>query len=549
MIKPVFSLLVLLAACSSETTVTASLGSDKPPAAVPAAPAMTAGDLAEKYRAGDLTVEEAVQAYLDRIAALDDQGPALQAVLTLNPNALEDARAVDAEAAETGWRGPLHGVPVLIKDNVETLDMPTTAGSRALSDNMTERDAPIVARLRAEGAIILGKTNLSEWANFRSEDSISGWSGLGGQTRNPYSLDRSPCGSSSGSGAAAAAMLAPLTIGTETNGSIICPSTMNGIVGFKPTVGLLPRTHIVPISSTQDTAGPMTRSVRDAAIMLTAMAGTDEVDTASADSDSNKTDYAAALTDDLTGVRIGVMRFATGDVPEVSAAFDEALSVLEEAGAVLVDVEKKDTPDDLGANEYLVLKAEFKATLNDYLANAAPGVESRSLADLIAFNDADERELVLFDQSIFTQSEELPGLEDETYQTALASILKATREDGIDDMLTSNDVDVLVAPTLPAAFLIDAVYGDNYDNKGVGLGWMAAIAGYPHITVPMGSHRGLPVGLSVMAGKWQDTDVLNVGYNYEQRSEKIMTPTFARGPMDVEATSAAVTTWQDTDGQ
>ena len=525
------SLLVFLAGCST-------VSQKGPP---PAPPAMTAAELAAGIRAGTLTAEAAVRTYLERIAAYDRRGPMIQSVLALNPDALAEARVLDAEARAGTIRGALHGVPVLVKDNIETKELPTTAGSLALIDNDTGRDAPIVARLRAEGAIILGKTNLSEWANFRSETSISGWSGVGGQTRNPHSLDRSACGSSSGSGAAVAAQLAPLAIGTETNGSIICPAAMTGIVGFKPTVGLLSRSRIVPISSTQDTAGPMTRTVRDAALMLTAMAGGDPADAATARADGLKADYGAALDGGIHGMRIGVLRWAEGDRPAVSAAFQEALTALEARGAVLVDIAEYTPPEGLSDDALIVLLTEFKATLNAYLAEAAPAVTTRTLTDLIAFNEANAaREMALFDQSLFTGSEVTGGYQDPAYVAARDAILKATREDGIDRLLAEHDVRVLVMPSRPPAFLIDAVYGDSYPDGPIGAGWLAAMAGYPILTVPMGDDRGLPIGLGIMGTGWDDATVLAVGHAYEQASGKITTPAFVSGPFAMPATAAAM---------
>ncbi|WP_306253237.1 amidase [Parvularcula sp. IMCC14364] len=499
-------------------------------------------DIAAAIRNGDVTSEEIVAAYLYRIENIDRNGPTLNSIIALNPDALTLTRQMDAERAAGNIRGPLHGVPVLLKDNIETKDnMPTTAGALVLKENYTGRDAPGIAGLREAGAIILGKTNLSQWANFRSTNSISGWSAIGGQVRNPHVLDRSPCGSSSGSGAATAAALAAGSVGTETNGSIICPSVMNGIVGFKPTVGLVSRTHIVPISPTQDTAGPMTRSVRDAAMMLTAMAGTDPADAATAKSDSMKTDFTAALDNaSLAGKRIGVLRFAQGNVPEINALFDDALETLEAQGAVFIDIDEYDAPDGLGGNEFLVLKAEFKASLNEYLATTPDNITQRTLSDVIAFNKENaDIELALFHQDILVDSDALPGLDDETYQAALASILKGTREDGIDKMLADHDVDLLIVPTARPSFLIDPVHGDNYPG-GVGAGYIAAIAGYPHITVPMGTIRGLPVGLSIMGTAWDDAEVLKAGYIYEQASNKITKPAYRQTVEDVERIGEAM---------
>jgi len=491
----------------------------------------TLSELSEAIQAGDVSSEKAVQTYLDRIAAMDRAGPRLQSVLTINPDALEQARALDAELAEGKSRGPLHGIPLLVKDNIESKDnMPTTAGALALKDNVTGRDAPLVANLREAGAIILGKTNLSQWANFRSTKSISGWSALGGQTRNPHVLDRSPCGSSAGSGAAMAAYLAAGTIGTETNGSIICPATSNGIVGFKPTVGLVAQDLIVPISSTQDTAGPMTLTVRDAALMLDGMA-----------SGERETSFTAQLADDaLSGKRIGVLRFAEGSYPEINSMYSEALETLEAAGAILVDIKDFDAPDGFWGDAFDVLKVEFKATLNDYLASTGEGVETRTLAGIIAYNKTvADVEMPLFDQDILEMSEAKPGLDDPEYLASLAKILKATREEGLDRFLTEYDVDLVVAPSRGPSFLIDPVVGDTFADDGYGAGWIAAIAGYPHLSVPMGTMRELPVGITFMGKANDDALILSVGHAYEIRSNKRVDPKFLRTAEDAQAVQKA----------
>jgi len=502
---------------------------------------LSATELAAGIRNGSFTSEQLVRGYLDRIEALN---PLLNAVIAVNPEALAEAARLDQEAALGQWRGRLHGIPVLVKDNVETRELPTTAGSTALLDNATGRDAPIIARLRAEGAIILGKTNLSEWANFRDDASMSGWSGVGGQTHNPHSLDRSACGSSSGSGAAIAAMFAPLAIGTETNGSIMCPAAMNGIVGFKPTVGLLSRTHIVPISVSQDTAGPMTRTVADAALMLSVMAGSDPADSATKDADNFAVDFTSTLDGDIAGLRIGVLRFAQGDRPAISAAFDEAMTVLASAGAVLVDIADFTRPENFGEHSLRVLEVEFKHSLNAYLAAAAPAVASRSLAELIRFNDQSPRELALFAQSLFVSSDQSPDLNDPAYLESLRFIQEQTRQEGIDRLLQQYAVDVLVMPSRPAAFMIDAVYGDNYPGGPVGAGWLAAIAGYPIINVPMGQEKGLPLGLAFTASAWQDALVLKVGHAYEQASRQIILPQFPANASEVSATASAMQPFQ-----
>lgn len=466
--------------------------------------------IARALKAGEVTAEELVTLYINRIDAIDRAGPMLQSILTLNPSAIDEARALDTKRAAGDVPGPLHGVPLLIKDNIETRDnMPTTAGALALKDNFTGRDAPLVAGLRAAGAIILGKSNLSQWANFRSNTSISGWSALGGQVRNPHMLDRNPCGSSSGSGAAVAASLAAGAVGTETNGSIICPSNVNGIVGFKPTVGLVSQQYIVPISSSQDTAGPMTKTVEGAAMLLTAMA-----------TGPARTDYVAALDEkSLHGKRVGVLRYAMGTNTNIIKLFKAALGALEQAGATLVDI---NTPGPRAKNfdRYVfdLMKYEFKATLNEYLGRAPATVETRNLADVIAFNKAHaDIELSLFGQDIFEACASLPGLDDPDYILARDTVQEATRADGIDALLAEHDVEVLVAPTGPVAPRLDPINGDVWPDFP-GVSSMAAIAGYPHMSVPMGTVHAIPVGLSFIGARNADASVLSFGYAYEQRT-------------------------------
>ncbi len=480
-------------------------------------------DLAQRR----ITSELLVQTLIARIEALDRGAGGLQAVIAINPQAIEDARALDAERAAGQVRGPLHGLPVLVKDNVETSDpLPTTAGSLALAQNLAGRDAPVIARLRAAGAIILGKTNLSEWANIRSSRSISGWSGVGGLVRNPYALDRNSCGSSSGSGAALAAGFAPLAIGTETDGSVTCPASVNGVVGLKPTLGLISRTHIVPISHSQDTAGPMGRSVADVAALLTAMAGSDPADPATTDADAHKTDYAAALdANALHGKRIGVARFLAGFHPETDAVFARALGVLQAAGATLVEIPKLDGFDKIGDAEAMVLSVELKADLNKYLATTPQGVKARTLADLIAFNKAHAaRELTLFGQESFEKAQAGPGLDDPGYQAALALEKKLAGPEGIDKLLAADKLDALVAPTAGPAWVNDAVNGDHSLGSTPTL---AAVAGYPHLSLPMGNVSGLPVGFSIIGPKWGDAAVLSLGYAFEQKLALQQSPTFA----------------------
>ena len=446
----------------------------------------------------------------------------LNAVIAIDPGALQAARAADASNPS----GPLHGQPVLIKDNIEAAGpLPTTAGSLALAGNVTNRDAPLVARLRASGAIIFGKANLSEWANIRSSNSISGWSAVGGQTRNPHALDRNTCGSSSGSGAAVAAGIVQYAIGTETDGSITCPAAINGIVGLKPSVGLVSRSRIVPISASQDTAGPMTATVAQAAQLLTAIAGSDPADAATAEADKRKTDYVRLLRrDELRGKRIGVMRFASGFGTD--GPFERALALLKAEGATLVDIDKFDDKD-IGANEFQVLLTEFKAGLNDYLKSTPPSVQPRTLAEVIAFNKAHAaEEMALFGQDIFEKAEATKGLSDPAYIKARRTSFEAAGPNGIDRLLKQYKVVALIGPTMPPAWKIDAVNGDQI--SGGGAGSLAAVAGYPHLTVPMGQVKGLPVGLSFIGPKWSEALLLSLGYSYEQARGSLPPPRFLR---------------------
>lgn len=472
---------------------------------------------------GRTTSAALTEAYLARIAALDRQGPRLNSVIAVNPHALADARRLDAERKAGKVRGPLHGVAILVKDNIDTDDgTATTAGSLALKDNVTGRDAPVAARLKAAGAVILGKANLSQWANFRSTRSISGWSSVGGLTRNPHALDRGTCGSSSGSGAATAAGFAAGAIGTETDGSIVCPAAMNGIVGLKPTVGLVSRTHIVPISASQDTAGPMTRTVADAAAILTAIAGTDPADPATAAADAHKQDYAQALdAQALKGARIGVLRLP-GRSPAVDAVFDQALALMKDAGAVLVEVKLPPTQP-VNDAELVVLQTEFKAGVNAYLASTSPDkVKTRTLADLIAFNRAEPRELALFGQEIFEASQATGGLADPAYLKALADSRRMAGPEGLDKLLHDAGVDVLVAASPPSS-VIDPVNGARGGGPPAGL---PAVAGYPHLVLPMGAVSGMPVALSIIGPAWSEARLLALGYAFEQKRPARLNPTF-----------------------
>ena len=454
-----------------------------------------------------------------RVQAID---PQIHSVIALDPTAMEQASRID----QSRRSGGIAGEPVLLKDNIEAAGpLPTTAGSLALANNVTNRDAPLVARLRAAGAVILGKTNLSEWANIRSNHSISGWSAIGGQTRNPWALDRNPCGSSSGSGAAVAAGLVRMAIGTETDGSVTCPAALNGIVGLKPTVGLVSRTHVVPISHSQDTPGPMAASVREAAMLLSAIAGSDPADPATRDADQHRTDYAALLDpNSLKGKRIGVMRFASGFGTD--AAFATALAVLRERGATLVEIKKFDDQSK-GGDELKVLLTELKADLATYLKGSPAPIPVRSLADVIAFDKANAKaEMPLFGQDTFEDAQKAKGLSDPAYKKAREASLRAAGPNGIDRLLKQYDVVALVGPTMPPAWLVDPVNGDQ--STGGGAGSLAAVAGYPHLTVPMGLVKGLPVGLSLMGSKWSEARLLSLGYAYEQARGAFPRPKFYR---------------------
>jgi amidase len=503
----------------------AALVAAQPARASTPAEQQTLSGLGEAIANGETSSEAAVTAYLKRIADIDDNGATLSAVLALNPDALAEARLLDAERAAGKLRGPLHGVPILLKDNIESRELPTTAGSLALKDNFTGRDAPLVARLRAAGAIILGKTNLSEWANIRSNKSTSGWSAVGGLTKNPHSLAHNTCGSSAGSGAAMAAMLAAGTVGTETDGSITCPSSINGVVGFKPTVGLVSRTHIVPISHSQDTAGPMTLTVRDAAIMLGVMAGSDPADPATAEADARKVDYAAALSKDgLKGLRVGLVEMQGVDPALIAAA----KARLEAAGAIIVPLPVN--PADyaaLGAAEFKVLLAELKADLANYLQSLPPGkVPHKTLADIIAFNQANAAsELAHFGQETFELAEKEAGLDDAAYLEALKTARRLSRDEGLDKIFADNRLDLMVGQTNSPAWLSTLGKGDAFALPS--LSRLPAVAGYPHLTVPMGAVNGLPVGLSFIGLQWEDAKVLSAGYAFEQAGPDLrVMPTF-----------------------
>jgi len=479
--------------------------------------------LEKRIASGDLSSEMLVRYEINRIHELDRNGPSLHAVIAINPDAVAQARALDEERRKSGVRGPLHGIPILIKDNIESMDrMPTTAGSLALAQNQAGADAPVVAALRAAGAVILGKTNLSEWANFRSGHSISGWSAIGGLTRNPYVLDRSACGSSSGSGSAVAAGYALAALGSETDGSVTCPSSINGLVGLKPTVGLLSQQGIVPISKSQDTAGPMARSVNDVAILMTALVRHAPTECQLPTKDCATIDYRAGLDSGwLKGKRIGVLRFKAGSHPEMDTIYERALSHLRAAGANLLEVE---TPDmgPINTAEQIVLLNEFKTGINAYLAGTPASVKTRDLKQLIDFNRESPYELELFGQDEFVLAQETKGPEDPDYLKALETSKRLAGSQGIDRLLREQKLDLLVAPTTSAAWRVDRVNGDAFGDSFTTL---AAVAGYPHLTVPMGQVQGLPVGLSFMGTAWTEPQLLAAGYVFETRSSGFVPPT------------------------
>jgi amidase len=486
----------------------------------------TIAELQAEVAAGRLTARTLTEMYLRRIAEFDQAGPHLNAILEINPDALDIADALDAERVARGPRGPLHGIPILIKDNIATHDrMQTTAGSLALAGSIAPQDATVAAKLRAAGAVILGKTNLSEWANFRSTRSTSGWSSRGGQTRNPYALDRNPCGSSSGSGVAVAANLCAAAVGTETDGSIICPSHVNGIVGIKPTLGLVSRAGIIPIAHSQDTAGPMARTVADAAILLAALAGPDPRDPATLNGYGMRTsadieNQSAVIrvpqlsADGLCGARIGVARTYFGFDPRVDQIMAECIRVIRDLGAEIVDPADITTEQDLEKPEFEVLLYEFKADLNAYLAALGPDAPVHSLAEVIEFNERHaDRVMPYFGQEIMLMAQERGPLTDEKYLAALADCRRLARDEGIDATLAKHKLDAIVAPSGGPAWLTDYICRSGGSG---GSSSPAAVAGTPNITVPAGHIFGLPVGISFMGAAWSEMQLIRFAYAFEQ---------------------------------
>jgi amidase len=488
---------------------------------------MGIAELQERMQAGKLSSRSLVRRYLKRIDELDGSGPTLRSVLEVNPDALAIAAELDRERKSKGPRGALHGIPILLKDNIDTADrMTTTAGSLALEGWIPPEDAFVARRLREAGAVLLGKTNLSEWANFRSNRSSSGWSGRGGQTRHPYALDRNPSGSSSGSAVAVAADLCAAAVGTETDGSIVSPSNACGIVGIKPTLGLVSRSGIIPIAHSQDTAGPMARSVADAAALLAAMAGADPRDPATSGSEGHGLgDYTRFLgPGGLRGARLGVARQFFGANRHVDAVMEQALRDLKAQGAELIDLKEVPHGGGVGGSEYEVLLYEFKADLNSYLARLPPG-RPRTLKELIAFNEREaKREMPYFGQEVFHQAEAKGPLTEQAYLDALERNHRLSRTEGLDAVLKEHRLDALVAGTGGPAGVTDLIYGES---GGIGsLTSIAAVSGYPHVTVPAGYVFGLPVGLSFVGPAWSDGKLIGYAYGYEQATRRRKPPRF-----------------------
>lgn len=480
------------------------------------------------YKNGDFTIKDLVQAYLERIEAIDKDGPALGSIIQVNPDALEIAEALDKEMKDGKVRGPMHGIPVVLKDNIDTHDkMATTAGSKALMNSHPLQDSYIAKKLREAGAVIIGKANLSEWANFRGELSTSGWSGLGGQTKNPYDLSRNPCGSSSGSAVSVSANLTVIAIGTETNGSIVCPSHQNGIVGIKPTVGLLSRSGIIPISFTQDTPGPMARTVRDAAICLGAMVGIDSADSKTLASEGKYyTDYTQFLKKDgLKGKRIGLFTEPLGVNFKVDSLMNAAVEYLESQGAQVISIDKISTGGAENAS-FEVMLYEYKDGLNNYFKSLGPDAPIKNIEDLIEFNLSDTTELMYFNQKYLEMARDKGDLNSQEYKTALATMMKGTREEGIDRVMNENKLDAIIAPTGSPAWKTDLINGDSFQ---LGSSSPAAQSGYPNITVPMGFVEGLPVGISFFGRQWSEPLLIEIAYSYEQGTKHRATPRFLDG--------------------
>jgi len=486
---------------------------------------ITISELQKGYREGKYTIKDVVRDYLNRIEAIDKSGPNLNSVIAINPDAIKIAEELDKEMSEGKSRGPLHGIPIILKDNIDTRDsMPTTAGATALGNSFASQDSWVAKKLREAGAVIIAKSNLSEWANFRASLSSSGWSGIGGQTKNPYVTNRNPCGSSSGSGVAASASLCAIAIGTETNGSIVCPSNNNGVVGLKPTVGLISRSGIIPISFTQDTPGPMGRTVEDVAITLGVLTGIDSTDSKTlASTGFSKTDYTQFLKKDgLKGKRIGLLTNVSGFHFKVDSLTKRAVEFMKSQGAEVVEIAFP-IPREVNAASFQVLLYEFKDGLNKYLATLDTSVKVRNLADLIEYNKKDSIEMRYFDQQLLVLAQSKGNLQTQEYMDFLESMQKGMREDGIDKVMNDNKLDALIAPTGTPAWKTDLINGDNFLGSSSSY---AAISGYPAITVPMGFIDEMPVGLSFFGRAWSEPLLLEIAYSYEQGTKHRKAPRF-----------------------
>jgi amidase len=518
---------VCLAAVIGSLFASSAVAAETPPGDTYASIAQ----LQQRMDAGSLDSQRLTREFLKRIETIDRSGPSLRSVLQTNPDALQLAGMLDAGRKTSKTRSLLYGIPVLLKDNIGTGDrMLTTAGSLALTDAPAPHDAALVERLRKSGALILGKANLSEWANYRSNHASSGWTGVGGQTRNPYVLDRSPCGSSAGSAAAVAAGLATVAIGSETDGSIICPASMNGIVGIKPTLGLVSRSGIVPLSHSQDTAGPMARNVADAAALLSVIAGSDAGDPATVDADRHATDYTRFLDPNgLKGKRIGVVRQLAGAEPNADRVLDQSIALMKAQGAIIIDPVTLPHLSELGAPEQIVLSYDFKHDIDAYLATR-PQSKVKNLADLIAFNQREaKREMPYFGQELFEQAQARGPLTDKQYTDALAKAKRLSGPEGIDAALKSQHLDALLAPSWGPAFVTDPVLGDHIvsgDPTVGGASQPAAVSGYPSITVPAGSAHGLPVGIVLFGAKWSEPTLISIAYGFEQHARAWREPRF-----------------------
>lgn len=488
-------------------------------------------EISQAFDQGTLTIEQLTQAYLDRIDQIDNNGPRLSSIIQVNPEAIAIAKMLDKELNNGNRRGPLHGIPIVLKDNIDTYDqMETTAGSRALNGSRPLQDSPIALQLRQAGAVILGKANLSEWANFRGQKSSSGWSGINGQTKNPYVLTRNPCGSSSGSAVAVSANLTVLAIGTETNGSIVCPSHANGIVGIKPTVGLISRTGIIPISFTQDTPGPMARTLRDAVITLGALTAIDSTDAKTlATGRAAKTNYTSHLkVDGIKGKRVGLYTQPMGQNTAVDSLTARAVRLLIDKGATVIEIDEI-APRGTAQHSFNVMLHEYKDGLNNYFKSLGPNSPIKSLDELIAFNENDSIELKYFNQAYLKMAHAKKDLPNNEYKQAIENLNRMSKEEGIDRVMDTFNLDAIIAPTGGPAWTTDWVNGDHFS---LGSSSAAAWAGYPNITVPMGNIHGLPIGLSFFGRAWSEPTLIEVAYGYEQHSKARIIPTFRTNDND-----------------